>query len=114
MVRLRTKWLRTVVLKRLAHPCQNRLSAARGVAGAKSPRMYPKYRVEVLPCGQTAARRPQLLTNGQVVFHVLLVLWVKYGGVTSIVVTSLFVLYLVFLYLVCLHCVLYLLPVFYV
>ena len=51
---------------------------------------------------------------GQVVFHVLLVLWVKYGGVTSIVVTSLFVLHLVFLYLVCLHCVLYLLPVFYV
>ena len=55
-----------------------------------------------------------MFAYGQVVFHVLLVLWVKYGGVTSIVVTSLSVLYLVFLYLVCLHCVLYLLPVFYV
>ena len=55
-----------------------------------------------------------MFAYGQVVFHVLLVLWVKYGGVTSIVLTSLFVLYLVFLYLVCLHCVLYLLPVFYV
>ena len=55
-----------------------------------------------------------MFAYGQVVFHVLLVLWVKYGGVTSIVVTSLFVLHLVFSYLVCLHCVLYLLPVFYV
>ena len=55
-----------------------------------------------------------MFAYGQVVFHVLLVLWVKYGGVTSIVVTSLFVLHLVFLYLVCLHCALYLLPVFYV
>ena len=55
-----------------------------------------------------------MFVYGQVVFHVLLVLWAKYGGVISIVVTSLFVLHLVFLYLVCLHCVLYLLPVFYV
>eukprot|EP01047_Picozoa_sp_COSAG01_P078555 COSAG01_NODE_14562_length_1437_cov_91.089686_2_plen_109_part_00 len=55
-----------------------------------------------------------MFVSGQVVFHVLLVLWVKYGGVTSIVVTSLFVLHLVFLYLVCLHCALYLLPVSYV
>ena len=55
-----------------------------------------------------------MFAYGQVVFHVLLVLWVKYGGVTSTVVTSLFVLYLVFLYLVCLNCVLYLLPVLYV
>ena len=46
--------------------------------------------------------------------NTVLVSWVKYGGVTSIVVTSLFVLHLVFLYLVCLHCALYLLPVFYV
>eukprot|EP01047_Picozoa_sp_COSAG01_P140003 COSAG01_NODE_70866_length_257_cov_1.031646_1_plen_42_part_01 len=41
-----------------------------------------------------------MFVYGQVVFHVLLVLSVKYGGVTSIVVTSLFVLYFVFLYLV--------------